>query len=257
MTDLTIRTRSALGKPLLERLQTLSFCIVGCGGTGACFAEMLVRTGALRLALIDGDKVEGGDLNRIPCFVADDVGKFKVDVLSNRLQAIRQDLSIESFPAHFRRREAICSDKRGIEGMSEIMLRARDAVHAADIVFIGTDTNSSRKAIQDLLQTCPKEKRRHLAAGVYIDGDCGEYAFEASWGLPTPDEKLDDEGYGPANASYAAIVQEASAVAFHMLLNNLRDPKSTFDYYQKRYDSGFKPAEGIVNVKSSSSTQQS
>ena len=250
MSDLTLRTQPALGKSVLRRLQTLSFCIVGCGGTGACFAEMLVRTGALHLSLIDGDKVEDKDLNRISCFVADDVDKFKVDALSRRLRAIRpNDLHIASYPEHFRRRENILERR-------EVRLQARDAVYDADIVFIGTDTNSSRKNIEDLIQDRPRGNRAsHLSVGVYIDRECGEYAFECSWGLWTPAEKLDDEGYGPANASYAAIVQEATAVAFHMLLSHLHDPESTFDYYQKRYGSGFKPVEEAVNAKSSSNTQ--
>ena len=43
------RTSKALGDKVMERLRSLRFCIVGCGGTGANFAEMLVRTGATGL----------------------------------------------------------------------------------------------------------------------------------------------------------------------------------------------------------------
>ena len=59
------RTSKALGDKVMERLRSLRFCIVGCGGTGANFAEMLVRTGATRLALIDGAVVKEEDLNRV------------------------------------------------------------------------------------------------------------------------------------------------------------------------------------------------
>ena len=52
------RTFAALGGELMERLKTLQFCIVGCGGTGATFADMLVRTGATRLVLNDGGTVK-------------------------------------------------------------------------------------------------------------------------------------------------------------------------------------------------------
>ena len=87
--DVDDRTAKALGNDVMERLRSLRFCIVGCGGTGANFAEMLVRTGATRLTLIDGSGVEESNLNRVFSFSYSDCGDPKVEALKRRLESIR------------------------------------------------------------------------------------------------------------------------------------------------------------------------
>ncbi len=52
------RTREALGGDLMKQLNSLHFCIVGCGGTGTTFSEMLVRSGAKNIDLVDGGNVD-------------------------------------------------------------------------------------------------------------------------------------------------------------------------------------------------------
>ena len=54
-------------------------------------------------------------------------------------------------------------------------------------------------------------------------------------------------GYGPDDASFAAIVLEATAVAFTMLISHLGDPQSDFRSYLRRYDGAFRPVETLVN----------
>ena len=70
-------TTVGLGKDLVEVLQQKQFCVVGCGAVGVAFAEMLMRSGATKLYLIDGDEVERKNLNRLTGFVESDVGKKK------------------------------------------------------------------------------------------------------------------------------------------------------------------------------------
>ncbi|WP_198934544.1 ThiF family adenylyltransferase, partial [Bathymodiolus thermophilus thioautotrophic gill symbiont] len=43
--NLTTSTNLAIGNDLLTKIQNNKFSIVGCGGVGSLFAEMLVRTG--------------------------------------------------------------------------------------------------------------------------------------------------------------------------------------------------------------------
>ena len=89
------RTRKALGDDLMDSLAKRRFCVVGCGGTGATFAEMLVRSGATKITLIDGGPVKRSDLNRVftfssdHCKQGDDQTTAKVDALRKRLLAIR------------------------------------------------------------------------------------------------------------------------------------------------------------------------
>lgn len=236
--SLNERTTAALGDELMERLRSLRFCIVGCGGTGANFADMLVRTGARRLTLIDGGMVKESGLNRVLCFTAEDVGKPKVEVLERHLRAIAgHELDVCSLDDSFRRPDQI------LDGYT-VGQRVRDEVHDADVVFIATDTNTSRLAIEELCRE--KDGGILLSCGVRVDLATGVYEYECAWSPETPEDQAEVEGYGPENASFASIVLEATAVAFTMLLSHLRCSKSQFRYYRREYDANFVPVETSV-----------
>lgn len=242
------RTVEALGADVMEKLRSLHFCIVGCGGTGASFAEMLVRTGALRLTLIDGSRVEDSNLNRVFNFFPEDCEKKKVEVLKKRLESIRPGcLRVSAVPDSFRKPEDILETHL-------VGQRARDAVCDADVVFIGTDTNGSRLAVEKLCQD--ENKRMYLSCGVRVDPASGVLEFECAWLPETPPEREDEEGYGPKNASFGSIVHEAVSVAFTMLLSHLKCADSSFRWYYRRYDGSLQPVETVVNQRSSDSTPQ-
>ena len=243
--DVDDRTAKALGDYVMERLRSLRFCIVGCGGTGANFAEMLVRTGATRLTLIDGTKVEESNLNRVFSFSYSDCGEPKVEALKRRLESIRPGLDIHVLQDSFKTHEDI------LEGHL-IGQRVRDAVHDADVVFIGTDTNRSRLAIEKLRRD--KGGGMLLSCGVLMDRESDVFEFECTWSPTTPSERADEEGYGPENASFASVVHEATSVAFTMLLSHLRCGNSGFKSYRRKYDACFRPIETVVNRRSSGNT---
>ena len=243
------RTTKALGQQVMDKLRSLEFCVVGCGGTGAGFAEMLVRSGAKRLILIDGDRVKPSDLNRTTVFCRQDVNNPKVAAIRDRLREIRNDLEVTILHDSFREEDKIiCS--------YDIGRRVRDAVHDADVVFIGTDTNSSRLAIERLIRCRPSDRpAMYLSCGIHVDRASGSYYFECNWSPKTPEERADDEGYGPENASYAAIVLEATAVCFSMLLSHLISNDSSFRSYSRRYDATLTPVETFVGEKSNNNKQ--
>lgn len=246
--DIDERTTKALGEPVMERLRSLSFCVVGCGGTGAGFAEMLVRSGARRLTLIDGGKVKASGLNRVTAFYREDVDRPKVHVLAERLQRIRTGLCLTVLQDSFRRAEDITAGY-------ELGQRVRDSVYGADVVFIGTDSNVSRLAVEKLIRERPLDNpAMYLSSGVRVDGSSGTFFFECNWSPKTPREEQDEVGYGPENASYMAIVQEAVAVSFSMLLSHLKRSESTFKSYSRRYGKSFMPVETVVDGRSSNST---
>ncbi len=227
------RTAKALGSEVMQKLSSLQFCIVGCGGTGAGFAEMLVRTGATRLTLIDGTCIEGSNLNRVFSFFQRECGQPKVEVLKRRLKSIRSDsLKISTFQDHFRAPEDIL--EKYCLGQE-----VRNAVCDADVVFIGTDTIESRLAIEEL---CYEEhKTMYLSCGVRVDPGNGLFEFECVWLPNTPRDKQHEAGYGPENASFASIVHESVSVAFTMLLSHLKCADSRFKLYRKEYDGMFQP----------------
>ena len=236
--SLNERTTTALGGELMERLRSLRFCIVGCGGTGANFADMLVRTGARRLTLIDGGTVKESGLNRVLCFTENDVEEPKVKVLERHLRAIAgNELDVCSLHDSFRRPDQILDDNL-------VGQQVRDEVHDADVVFVATDTNTSRLAIEELCRG--KDGGMLLCCGVRVDREVGVYEYECAWSPKTPEDQADVEGYGPENASFASIVLEATSVAFTMLLSHLQCGKSQFRYYRRKYNANFVPVETSV-----------
>ena len=241
--DFDKRTSRALGDSVMRHLASLRFCIVGCGGTGANFAEMLVRTGATQLTLVDGTRVEESNLNRVFSFYQADCGEPKVEVLKRYLESIRPSLNIHALRDSFRRLEHITNPGGQL---------VRDAVHGADVVFIGTDTNTSRLAIEELHRD--KGHGMLLSCGVLVDRESDIFEFECTWSPATPPEKAADEGYGPENASFSSLVHEATSVAFTMLLSHLTCADSNFRWYRRSYDACLRPIRTEVNEKSSGST---
>ncbi len=218
--DILDRTRCVIGDDLIAILQKQKFCIVGCGGTGALFAEMLVRTGANKLVLIDGDDVESSNLNRVVGFIKEDVGHKKVNALKSRFEKIISGLKIDVVATHLRK-----YDKDDEYGQI-----ARDAVCNADNIIIAVDNNDIRIECEKLARDC---KKRSMGIGVFVNKD-DLSGFECAWMPETPEEKKGEEGYGAG--SYISIVIEATAVAFSMLLHNLKKPNSDdFRYYYKEY----------------------
>ena len=225
--DLLSRTSLAIGEKLISEFQQHNFCVVGCGGTGALFAEMLVRTGVEKITLVDGDKVDGTNLNRVISFVREDIEKYKTEVLKSRLEYVNPNIKVTPINCCFRE-----YDPNDNEGQ-----KARDAVCNSDLIIITVDKNKPRILCEDL---CRSHRKNFMGIGVYID-EVGSAGYECSWRPKTPNDKVADEGYGLG--SYAAIVIEATSVAFSMLLHNLKNPDSSnFKYFFKSYKN-FVPQE--------------
>jgi molybdopterin/thiamine biosynthesis adenylyltransferase len=68
--------------------------VVGCGGTGFWTAFLLAMSGAEELILIDTDKIERSNMNRLPV-VEDSIGKEKTKVLAEFIRLFRPDIRIE------------------------------------------------------------------------------------------------------------------------------------------------------------------
>lgn len=71
--------------------------IAGVGGIGSNVAVNLVRSGVDTLKIVDFDRVELSNLNR-QFYFFDQIGRLKVDALSENLQRIRPELRIEALP---------------------------------------------------------------------------------------------------------------------------------------------------------------
>jgi tRNA A37 threonylcarbamoyladenosine dehydratase len=72
----------------LARLRRAQVCVVGIGGVGSWAAEALARSGVGALSLVDLDEVCLTNLNRQIHALDRTVGRPKVDVMAERIQAI-------------------------------------------------------------------------------------------------------------------------------------------------------------------------
>lgn len=91
---LVLRNQGYVSPEIQKRLGEMRVLVAGCG-MGSALAESLVRLGIRRLRLVDGDVVDGHNLNR-QIYVAADIGRPKVEGLRNRLMAINPSAEIEA-----------------------------------------------------------------------------------------------------------------------------------------------------------------
>jgi molybdopterin/thiamine biosynthesis adenylyltransferase len=80
----------AFGQGTTERLRRMTVAVIGCSGTGGPLIEQLVRLGVGCLVLVDHDRVEWRNLNRINMTTAADANltRFKVDVFAEAIGRI-------------------------------------------------------------------------------------------------------------------------------------------------------------------------
>lgn len=81
-----------------DALRSARVVVVGLGAVGSWVACCLVQTGVRRLVLVDPDVVELSNLHRQLGYRTSDVGRPKVDALSDALMRCRPDLDIERCP---------------------------------------------------------------------------------------------------------------------------------------------------------------
>lgn len=91
------RNAQAFGAGTVQLLSKLSVAVVGCSGTGSPVIEQLARLGVGRLVLVDPDRAEHANLNRILNTFATDVaaGRYKVEVLANAIRRMGFGTKVE------------------------------------------------------------------------------------------------------------------------------------------------------------------
>lgn len=89
------RTRLLLGQEAMERLAASHIAIFGIGGVGGYVAEALVRSGIGRFTLVDNDKVALSNLNRQIVATLDTIGRYKTEVMKERMLSINPDVQVE------------------------------------------------------------------------------------------------------------------------------------------------------------------
>ena len=88
------RTQLLLGTEAMEKLKRARVAVFGIGGVGDYVCEGLVRSGVGAFDLVDDDKVCLTNLNRQIIATRKTVGKYKVDVMRERMLEINPDCDV-------------------------------------------------------------------------------------------------------------------------------------------------------------------
>ena len=112
------------------KLLAAKVLLVGAGGLGCPAALYLAAAGVGRIG-IDFDKVDASNLQRQVLYTTADIGKYKVDVAKERIQALNPDVQVDCI------RERLDSDN------------ALELFSQYDLVVDGTDNFATRYLVND------------------------------------------------------------------------------------------------------------
>lgn len=95
------RTELLFGKEAMDKLAGSKVAVFGIGGVGGYVCEALVRSGVGAFDLIDDDKVCLTNLNRQIIATMSTVGKYKTDVMRDRMLDINPKVDVEVHKCFF------------------------------------------------------------------------------------------------------------------------------------------------------------
>ena len=97
MSDQFLRTELLIGKECIEKLSKAKVIVYGVGGVGSFVVEGLVRAGVGHLIIVDYDKYDITNINRQIGAMHSTIGKYKIDVMKERVLDINPNIKIEAY----------------------------------------------------------------------------------------------------------------------------------------------------------------
>ncbi|MGN0377859.1 MAG: ThiF family adenylyltransferase [Suilimivivens sp.] len=171
------RTELLLGKEAMERLYKAHVAVFGIGGVGGYVVEALVRSGIGTFDLIDDDKVCLTNLNRQIIATRDTVGKYKAEVMKERILSINPNALVNVHRCFYLPENAADFDFSSydyvvdavdtVTAKIELVLRAKESeTPIISCMGVGNKLNPTQLEIADIYKTsvCPLAKvmRREL-----------------------------------------------------------------------------------------------
>lgn len=89
------RTEMLVGNEGMKKLNEAKVAVFGLGGVGSYVCEGLARSGIGNFILIDYDKVDESNINRQLIATVDTIGRYKVDLMRQRIHQINPDANVE------------------------------------------------------------------------------------------------------------------------------------------------------------------
>ena len=177
MSEQFSRTRLLLGEAAMERLAGARVAVFGIGGVGGHVVEALVRSGIGEIDLIDSDTVSESNLNRQLIATHSTIGRYKVDVMEERISDINPRAVVHKYPCFFLPENAeqfpfaeydyVVDAVDTVTAKIELVMKAQAAgVPVISSMGAGNKLDASAFRVADIYQTsmCPLAKvmRREL-----------------------------------------------------------------------------------------------
>ena len=89
------RTETLIGKEGIEKLKKSKVAVFGIGGVGSFVVEGLARAGIENLIIVDFDKYDITNINRQLGALHSTIGKYKVDVMKERILDINPNAKVK------------------------------------------------------------------------------------------------------------------------------------------------------------------
>ena len=171
------RTQLLLGADNMERLANTKVAVFGIGGVGGYVVEALARSGVGSFVIVDDDKVCLTNINRQIIATRKTVGKYKVDVMTERILEINPDAKVEArkcfyLPenAHefdFSEYDYVVDAVDTVTAKLEIIMRAKECnVPVISCMGAGNKLDPTQLEVADIYKTsvCPLARvmRREL-----------------------------------------------------------------------------------------------
>ena len=91
------RAEMLIGNDGMEKLKNAKVAVFGLGGVGSFVCEGLARSGVGNFILVDFDKVDESNINRQLIATINTTGKYKVDLMKERILEINPDANVEVY----------------------------------------------------------------------------------------------------------------------------------------------------------------
>lgn len=171
------RMEMLLGKEAAGRLQKARVAVFGIGGVGGYVAEALARSGVGAIDLIDSDKVAESNINRQIIALSGTIGKYKTDVMKERILEINPSAEVRVFHCFFLPENKDAFDFSGysyivdavdtVTAKIELVMQAREyGIPVISSMGTGNKLDPARFEVADIYETsvCPLARvmRREL-----------------------------------------------------------------------------------------------
>ena len=158
------RTQLLLGEEAIEKMSNSRVAVFGIGGVGGYVCEALVRSGVGAFDLIDDDKVCLTNLNRQIIATRKSIGKYKVDVMKERMLDINPKVDVrvhkcfflpenaDDFP--FEEYDYVVDAVDTVTAKLEIIVRAKSLnIPVISAMGAGNKLDASRFKVEDIYKT--------------------------------------------------------------------------------------------------------